>query len=128
MSNVLIKSNTKDVAREALRALVIRKLDPSPDNYRRLFNEIAGVEGDDEALQTEHVLERIAQDFPRSSPELLRIAKAMERAVARREWTQLQALLHEANAALTRYHASAEAWRSLLAELLQQLDAGHKGL
>jgi len=128
MSNALAKINIKDVAREALRALVVRKLDPSPDNYRRLFNEIAGVEAEPESAGGDQVLERIAQDFPRSSPELLRIAKALERAAAKRDWSQYLPVLQEANSVLARYHTSTEIWRSLLAELLQQLDIGHKGV
>jgi diguanylate cyclase len=128
MSNALAKSNIKDVAREALRALVVRKLDPSPDNYRRLFNEIAGVGESADTSVAEETLERIARDFPRTSPELLRLAKAMERSAGRRDWTQLAGLLHEANEAISRYYASAETWRGLLAELLQQFDASHKGL
>jgi diguanylate cyclase len=128
MSNALAKSNIKDVAREALRALVVRKLDPSPDNYRRLFNEIAGVDDASEASAAERSLERIAHGFPRTSPELLRIAKAMERAAGKRDWGQLAGLLQEANEDIARYYASAEAWRGLLNELLQQFDANHKGL
>jgi diguanylate cyclase len=129
MSNALAKSTIKDVAREALRALVVRKLDPSPDNYRRLFNEIAGVDETTEAASAaEHSLERIAHGFPRTSPELLRVAKAMERAAGKRDWGQLAGLLHEANENISRYYASAESWRGLLAELLQQFDANHKGV
>jgi diguanylate cyclase len=127
MSNALAKCNIKDVAREALRALVVRKLDPSPDNYRRLFNEIAGVGESGEISVAEETLERIARDFPRTSPELLRLAKAMERSAGKRDWTQLAGLLHEANEAISRYYASAETWRGLLADLLQQFDASHKG-
>jgi len=128
MSNVPARSNVKDVAREALRALVLRKLDPSPDNYRRLYNEIAGAEDGAEASGAEVALERIARDFPRASPELLRLAKNMERAAGRHDWLQLASLLHEANDALTRYYASAESWRTLLGELLAQFDASHKGI
>ncbi|MCC6532560.1 MAG: GGDEF domain-containing protein [Burkholderiales bacterium] len=122
------KTNIKDVAREALRALVVRRLDPSPDNYRRLFNEIAGIEAEADSGALEEILGRIAAGFPRGSPELLRAAKALERALAKRDWNQYASLLHEATSALTRYHASAETWRTLLADLLHQLDAGHKGL
>jgi diguanylate cyclase len=128
MPNALAKPNIKDVAREALRALVLRKLDPSPDNYRRLFNEIAGIEEAVESSAAEVALERIAHDFPRTSPELLRVAKSMERAAGKRDWSQLAASLHEATDAIARYYASAEAWRGLLAELLQQFDAQHKDL
>ncbi len=128
MTNALAKNNIKDVAREALRALVVRKLDPSPDNYRRLFNEISGVEEVAQATGAEQSLERVAQHFPRTSPELLRLAKTLERAVGKRDWDQLASVLNEATEAASRYYASTESWRNLLAELLQQLEANHRGI
>lgn len=126
--NAPTKINVKDVAREALRALVLRRLDPSPDNYRRLFNEIAGIEGEPDPAAAEEALGRIAASFPRSSPELLRIAKGMERAVTKRDWPQLTGLLNEATATLARFHNSAEIWRHLITDMLHQLDVGHKGI
>jgi diguanylate cyclase len=122
------KINTKDVAREALRALVLRRLDPSPDNYRRLFNEIAGIEAEPEAGSADEMLSRLASGFPRSSPEMLRLAKALERAAAKRDWPQYANLLSEVAGALARHHSSGETWRALLNDLLHQLDMGHKGL
>src|SRR5690606_30070130 len=68
------------------------------------------------------------QEFPRGCPELLRQAKAMDRAVAKRDWEQLTSLLHAAADTQRRYYASAETWRTLLIEVVQQLDASHKGL
>jgi diguanylate cyclase len=126
--NAPTKINIKDVAREALRALVLRKLDPSPDNYRRLYNEIAGIEAEPVSGEAEDALGKIAASFPRSSPELLRIAKIMERAAAKRDWPQLTSLLNDATATLARYHSSAEIWRHLISDMLHQLDLGHRGL
>ena len=129
MNNVLAKNkaNSKDIAREALRALVMRKLDPTPDNYQRLYNEIAGVEaGPQDAA--EQALSRIIADFPRGAAEPLRIAKALERAQARRDWALCATVFQEAWASLAQYHQSADAWRALLAELVRQLDVGHKGI
>lgn len=126
--NAPTKINVKDVAREALRALVLRRLDPTPDNYRRLFNEIAGVEPEPEGPGAEEALQKIAAGFPRTSPELLRLAKAVERASGKRDWAQFTGLLNEATAALGRYHSSAEVWRALITDMLHQLDLGHRGL
>jgi diguanylate cyclase len=124
--NAPTKINVKDVAREALRALVLRRLDPTPDNYQRLFNEIAGLEVEPEGPGADEALHKIAAAFPRSSPELLRLAKAIERASSKRDWPHFAGLLNEATAALGRYHSSAETWRALIADMLHQLDVGHK--
>ena len=129
MSHLLTKNktNSKDIAREALRALVLRRLDPTPDNYRRLYNEIAGLEtAPDDAA--EEALNRIIDDFPRGSGEPLRIAKALERAQTKRDWPLCANVFQEAWASLAQYHESADSWRALLAELVHQLDVGHKGI
>ena len=128
MANVQTKIISKDVAREALRALVLRKLDPTPDNYRKLFNEIAGLDGEPEDSTAAEVLTQIATEFPRETPELLRVAKALERSVAKRDWTQFTAQFQEATGALSQYHQSTQTSRNLLGDLLRQLDAGHKGI
>jgi diguanylate cyclase len=126
--NAPSKINTKDVAREALRALGLRRLAPSPDNYRRLFNEIAGIEAGPDAWPAEEALGRICSAFPRTSPELLRLAEGLEDAVAKRDWMQYTDLIGEAAASLVRHQSSAETWRQLIVDMLRQLDTGHIGL
>ena len=39
-------SNPSEIAREALRLLAVRRMSPSPENYRQLYNEIAGIAED----------------------------------------------------------------------------------
>ena len=39
-------SNPSEIAREALRLLAVRRLAPSPENYRALYHEIAGTASD----------------------------------------------------------------------------------
>jgi diguanylate cyclase len=121
--------NVKDVAREALRALVLRKLEPTPDNYRRLFNEIAGVAGTEQApSEVEDMLTRFAAEFPRETPELLRVAKGLERAAAKKDWGTYRTGLLEAAASLASFRSTAEVWSGTLLHLVQQLDLGHRGL
>ena len=127
-TQTLTKISSKDIAREALRALVLRKLDPTPDNYRRLFNEIAGIPGEPDDPAAGEVLVRLIAEFPRGTPELARMAKALERAGAKQDWQQCLAVFQEAAEGLAHYHQSTETWRTVLAELLRQLDVGHKGI
>jgi diguanylate cyclase len=122
------KTNSNDIAREALRALVTRKLDPTPDNYRRFYNEIAGLDGQPDDTDAVLALKRIVAEFPRGTAELQRIAKALERAQDNRDWVLCATLMQEACASLLEYHQAGDAWRALLAELLRQLDASHKGM
>ena len=36
-------TNPSEIARETLKQLMTRRMAPSPDNYRTIYNEIAGV-------------------------------------------------------------------------------------
>jgi hypothetical protein len=74
------------------------------------------------------VLSRIVVDFPRGSPELLRMAKGLERAQANNDWDQCAVLFQEAAAGLSQYYLCADTWRTLLGELLRQLDVAQKGI
>jgi diguanylate cyclase len=52
----------------------------------------------------------------------------MERAAAKRDWAQLTEALQDATGDLARYHAAAESWRTLIADVLKQLEVNHKGI
>ena len=49
-------SDPTGIAREALRRLVARQIVPTPDNYRKLYDEIAGVPGDAAGFDAEAML------------------------------------------------------------------------
>ena len=92
MTNARTKTSSNDIAREALRALVARRLEPTPDNYRIHYNQIAGLEPEPEKFGATQVLRQIVTELARGSPELQRIAKGLERAQANDDWAQSAAL------------------------------------
>ena len=53
-----VPNRPNEIARETLRLLVTRKITPTPDNYRKLYCEIAGHGGDDPGLTAEKMLQR----------------------------------------------------------------------
>jgi diguanylate cyclase len=116
------KSNASEVARETLRRLAMRRLAPTPDNYRALFHEIAGTS--DEDVFPEKSLKYIAAALPRDSAWRERLAHEFEHAVATGQWPSVR------NAVLALAAAPAEPpeWGPLLRTLMAELDRQHDAL
>ncbi len=86
-------SNPFEIARETLRLLASRRIVPTPDNYRTLYDKIAGVEGGEAA--SENLLKSLASSLPRKAPEQLRLAHALEAACAQEDWASYGRILGE---------------------------------
>ncbi|MCE9638743.1 MAG: diguanylate cyclase [Betaproteobacteria bacterium] len=116
-----VLSKPNDIARETLRLLVTRKEAPTPENYGRLYCEIAG--GDDVGLAAggiDRMLQRLTAELPRSTPELARLGNSLAAAAASRNWDDgHRALIDFAKQQCE--HASAAEWAALLRELARLL-------
>ena len=67
-------SNPSEIAREALRQLALRRVAPTPDNYRKLYAEIAGTRIDDDT-PSEAFLRKLARRLPRDMAERQRLGR-----------------------------------------------------
>ena len=122
---IMVEATTQqpsEVAREALRRLATRRIPPTPDNYRTLFNEIAGLST--EEIFPERVMRSIAAALPRDNPEQARLARTFETAVEEKTWPALRRALleiaeHRVGTQLT--------WAALIRDLLQQWEHQHTG-
>lgn len=111
-----------EIAREALRRLALRRIPPTPDNYRTLFNEIAGVSAEEPF--PDRMLRALAAAMPRRNPEQTRFARVFESAVEDKTWPALRrALLEYAEQRVT----AQINWATLIRDLLQQWDRPHAG-
>ncbi|PAS94728.1 MAG: GGDEF domain-containing protein [Candidatus Dactylopiibacterium carminicum] len=111
------------IARETLRQLAIRRIQPTPENFREVYHEIAGSQPEDNF--PERSLRQIAAALPRITPAQLRLARQFEAACSERHWQgfrqQLLSLFAE--------QAGEElAWGTLVRELTSQLERQHHGL
>lgn len=113
-----------EIAREALRQLALRRVPPTPEHYRTLYNEIAGTAAEDEALP-EKFLRTLARQLPRDSGERLRLARAFDQAVAAQDDAAAREALAQYLAGLER--ETQPAWNELIALLLRQWEARHAG-
>jgi diguanylate cyclase len=81
----------KDIAREAIRLIAVRKLVPTPDNYRTTYHEVAGTR----ALQPfpyESWLQ-IVSALPSATPAQQRLKRQVGHAVSKHDWIGLQRAL-----------------------------------
>ncbi len=114
-------SNPSELARLTLQRLAQRQLPPTPDNYLAIYNEIAGTDGAHEGFP-EKQFKQIVQALPRTNPEQLALACAVEDAVRQQNWPALtEALVQQ-----SRKLGSTElAWSSMLQDLLTQYEQRH---
>ncbi len=111
-----------DIAREALRQLALKRVAPTPDNFRAAYSEISGQPVGDFPSEA---LTAIAASLPRDTPEREQLATRFARAVDSRNWDQVHEALEVTFSALA---ATRPSWAELLRDLVSLLDASHQNL
>jgi len=119
-------SNPSEIAREALRLLAVRRLAPSPENYRALYHEIAGTAGETVDPFPEREFRTLPAVLPRQTVAQQRMARSLENAFKATSWPELRAGL--ADLVIQLGKESDLPWSELLAELIRQWEAKQAGL
>ena len=119
-----VLSNPSEIAREALRQLALRRVAPTPDNYRKLYHEIAGTRTEDEGA-SESFLRSLGLHLPRDSAERQRIGREFDQALAAGK-------PKAAEEALGRYldglkTVEPPAWNELISTLMRAWEARQPG-
>jgi diguanylate cyclase len=78
-----ITQNPADVAREAFRRLATRRIAPTPDAYRDIYDEIVGTAAN---LNAETVLTRFAVSIAKTPGEVADFGVQFNRCLAARDW------------------------------------------
>ena len=112
-----------ELARETLKRLALRRIPPTPDNYRSLYHEIAGTQVA-EAFP-EKALKALANALPRTTPEQMRYYRQIDAAIAETNWEALKSALVEL---MNKSAAPAANWGVLIRDLLSQYEARHAGV
>jgi diguanylate cyclase len=115
--------NPSELARETLRQLAMRRVAPTPDNYRALYHEIAGTA----AAETfpERSLKALVSGLPRATPEQARFARQLEGAIGEGNWDGIKTTLGDL---LNKTAAAPPNWGALIRDLLAQIEARHSGI
>ena len=93
--------NPTEVARETLRRLAMRRIAPTPDNYRTLYQEIVGMAGAPANPATAaSALAGLASDLGTHYPGLSKQVANLNKAIDKGDWRQCSWLLSEIAAQL----------------------------
>lgn len=79
--------NPADIAREAFRRLATRRIAPTPDAYRAIYDEIAGVTPVPTANPAAEVLENFARRLADTPGEIAEYGRKLLRAARAGDWT-----------------------------------------
>lgn len=109
-----------EIARETLRHLALKKIQPTPENYRMVFHEISGQPATSTFPADE--LKALQAALPRKSAEQIHFARQLEAAIFEKNWDSLKAALIEF---LVNQGGAETPWPGLVRDLLRQLDVPH---
>lgn len=115
-------ARASDIARETIKQMATQRVVPTPDNYQRIYNEIAGIP----ATETlNDAINRSLKQLPRDTVEQDKWIASWERLLAKGNWAGLPALMAES---LDSKIAYSKQWPTAIRELLRQWDAQQVGL
>ncbi|ALQ50076.1 GGDEF domain-containing protein [Nitrosomonas ureae] len=91
--NQFANASPSVIARETLKQLAILKIQPTPESYFKLYNQIAGNPDSQVCAVTAKLLMELAKEFPRHTPPLLNCANNLELAVKDKSWSDFKSVL-----------------------------------
>ncbi|MEK7792508.1 MAG: GGDEF domain-containing protein [Pseudomonadota bacterium] len=128
-------SNPSLIARETLKQLTSLKIPPTPDNYHKIYDEIAGNPTNRMSANTAKMLMELVSEFPRHTPTLLSYANALELSANEKNWPKYKNVLMKfvetevaaADSSVTPNTAAAESssvpWGTTIDVLVKQLES-----
>lgn len=119
-------SNPSEIARETLRLLASRRMPPSPENYRTIYNEIAGTSDNVAKVFPESELRALLTSLPKETSVQLGLSRQLEQALKGKNWEDYRKALVE----FIKEHSeeSELGWSDLIGEFLRQWEAKQTGL
>ena len=116
-------SSPIDIARQALKQLALRKVPPTPDHFREVYNEIAGVKAEAAHDGLAQALKHVLQDAGKQRPKFAAAAKQVDGLAAKGDWAAIEQQLRGLMPSGQEAH-----WPDVVRNLVRQLEASHKGL
>lgn len=113
-------SNPTDIAREAFRQLAVRRVPPTPENYRLLYAEVAGRPAELEDFP-EKPLKQLVSEIIRIAPEQQRLGRELDEAIQHKDWARLRQAITDPIRQLSEIQQLA--WSTLIGNLLRQWEA-----
>ena len=128
MSGVQELSNPADLARATLKELLARRLPATPDNYTRVYVEIASPRQRAATVASGAMLAELADEVARQRGDDAPDAQAFRSAVTGGDWTQAKLALKRLLAPAPQVERADGHWAPLVRELLTQWDGSTPGM
>ncbi len=115
-----------EIARETLKLLMTRRMAPSPENYRTIYNEIAGISDRSADPFPEKELRALIAALPKEIPLQQRLARELDQALKNGNWEDYKKTL----VLFIKEHSTESdlGWGDLISELIRQWDAKQANL
>jgi diguanylate cyclase len=111
-----------EIAREAIKQMAVRKVEPTPENYQLIYNEVASIPS---RVSLESAIKRALKQMPNKAPEQNNWIKRWEKLLDKNNWDALPALLSEGMDASA---TQSNQWPDVVRALMQGWDTKHSGL
>jgi diguanylate cyclase len=119
-----------DIARQALKQLALNQIAPTPDNFKKVYEQISGqVSSKSNEVHLFQLFEKVLREAGETRFEYAQLARDMKYALAHDDWEkvefQLKRLLRDMTAShaddevVAKLHDPALLWRDLLVQLLE---------
>ena len=79
-----------EIARKALLLLVSEKKMPTPDNFRNVYHEIAGLPPVANELDIAKILQRVIHDVSKNNSQRMAIAQTIHTTIEKQDWQKLE--------------------------------------
>jgi diguanylate cyclase len=111
-----------NIARETIKQMTMRRVEPTPDNYQLIYNEVAGAPATE---NLDSAIRKALRQLPNKTPEQNNWINRWEKLLKKNNWADLPALLGEGMDASVTLSAQ---WPDAIRDLLNGWDAKQKGL
>jgi len=110
-----------EIARQALKNLALSKIPPTPDNFRKVYEEISGTKAADPLL----VLFKLLKEAGRSRPRFSKLMTQLQQAIAVSDGAEIENLLRQL---LPASKGEAGHWGEVLRDLIRELEISRPGM
>jgi diguanylate cyclase len=121
------KMTPLDLARQTLMQLSKSQSPPTPENFRRVYDEISGIESIDHSKILSTSLEKVLTELGKDQRKYLTTSQRISNLVKNQNTTDLEDLLRQLIHVETA-EVDGVNWATLLRYLLKQLDVNHAGM
>jgi diguanylate cyclase len=116
------------IARQTLMQLMQRKLPPTPDNFRSVYDDIAGTNSVDCTVQIGLAFKKALYSENEKKPKSSVLANTISPLIENQEWSKLELLLTKVIIGNPGAASSEVDWSQLIRNLLKQMEVSHKGV